>query len=122
MKKVLIIGGIVVLSLLIIVAGTYLYIFREQQIDVGLIPNEFSYCGKQIYGNDPNYKEIVAWLNENKDGWVASFVTYAPKQVYRTGAFQVNVLEGAVIVSYKTDYGYPQFIKVVDHKLSKECP
>lgn len=85
------------------------------------IPEEFTYCGKKIWGSDKEYQEIVSWLKQNKDGWVSSFVTYVPTQVYRHPAFVVNVIEGGVVVSYKTDNGYPQFVKTITHGLNMSC-
>ena len=104
-----------------IAACLYFYIFREREIDVGLIPKEFSYCGMQIYGNEKEYQEIVSWLKNNKEGWVLTYVSYVPKQVYRNPAFVVNVMSGGVVVSYKTDYGYPQYVKTTEHDLSLSC-
>ena len=99
----------------------YLYIFRDQAIDTSLIPLEFEYCGNQIYGKDESYLEIVDWLKANKDGWVLSFASYVPNHRYYHGAFNVNIHEEAVIVSYKTDYGYPQYIKQGKHDLAMSC-
>jgi len=121
MRKFLKIIGYVITPVLLISIVGYLYIFRAQQIDTGLIPNEFNYCGKQIYGNNKNYKEIISWLKNNKSGWVSSFITFVPNHVYHTGAFRVNVLPDVVVVSYKTDYGYPQYVKRGKHSLSIKC-
>ncbi len=121
MKKIIKVTGYLILCFLLIGVGVYLYIFREQQINILLIPNEFTYCGKQIYGNNADYKEIVSWLNNNKNGWVTSYVSFIPKQTYKSASFQVNILDNAVVVAYKTDYGYPQFIKRTDHRMSKKC-
>ena len=114
--------GYTTLSIAVICTAGYLYIFRQQQIDVGLIPNEFSYCGRQIYGADPDYKEIVSWLKANKDGWVTSYASFAPLHTYQANAFKVYVFPEAVVVSYKNDYGYPQFIKSGKHQLAVQCP
>jgi len=121
MKKALIIFGYTILGLVIVGVGIYLYIFRSQEIDLTYIPKEFTYCGKQIWGKDKEYKEIITWLKQNKVGWKFSYVTYVPRQVYHYPSFVVNVLEGAVVVSYKTDYGYPQYIKTINHDLKLTC-
>ena len=109
------------LCCILIVVSAFLYIFREQSIDIGLIPNEFAYCGEAIWGNDAEYQKIVSWLKDNKEGWVISLVTFVPKQVYSSPAFNVNVMENSVVVSYKTDYGYPQYVKTIQHDLNNKC-
>jgi len=121
MSKFLKICIYLIIALLVINSVVYLYIFREQEIDVALIPNEFTYCGMKINASNSSYQEIVSWLKENNEGWVTSFVTFIPKQVYQANAFQVNVMENLVVVSYKSDYGYSQFIKKGKHQLSKQC-
>ena len=121
MKKALKVIGYVVLLLALVGVGTYFYIFRQQEIAVDFIPSEFTYCGKQIWGNNKEYQEIVSWLKQNKDGWVISYVTYVPTQVYHHPAFRVNVTEGGVVVSYKTDHDYPQFVKTINHGLNMAC-
>jgi len=115
------IASYIVLCLLFIGVAIYCYTFRQQEIDVHFVPNEFTYCGKQIWGKDKEYQEIISWLNNNRNGWVLSFVSYVPKQIYRHPAFVVNVLDGGVVVSYKTDYGYPQYVKTIDHGLNLHC-
>ena len=121
MKKALKIIGDITTILVLIGAGAYLYLFRQQEIAIRLIPNEFEYCGKKVWGNDKNYEERVTWLKQNRDGWILSYVTYVPKQVYRHPAFTVNVMEGGVVVSYKTDSGYPQYAKTINHGINLEC-
>jgi len=121
MKKAFKVIGYLFLALVLVVVGSFFYVFREQQIEVNFIPNYFSYCGKQIDNKDSEYKEIVSWLNQNRDGWVLSFVSYVPVQVYSHPAFSVNVLKGGVVVSYKTDYGYPQYEKTIKHGLQLAC-
>lgn len=121
MKKALKIIGVITTILVLIGVGACSYIFRQQEIAIRLIPNEFEYCGKKVWGEDKNYQEIVTWLKQNKEGWVLSYATYVPKQVYRHPAFTVNVMEGGVVVSYKTDYGYPQYAKTINHGINLEC-
>ena len=121
MKKTLKVLGYILLALVLVVVGIFFYVFREQEIKINFIPNYFNYCGKQIDPKDPEYQEIVSWLNQNKDGWVLSFVSYVPTQVYSHPAFSLNALKGSVVVSYKTDYGYPQYEKTIDHGLQLTC-
>ena len=115
-----VIGGIIIVVIVSAAAG-YLYLLRQQSIDIDLIPNEFTRCGKQIWGNDPEYKEIVQWLKENQDGWVLSFTSYLPRHSYSAPAYKVIFINGGVAVSYKTDYGYPQYAKSVNHGYIKQC-
>ena len=121
MKKALKVLSYIFLCLALVIVGIYFYVFREQEIKVNFIPSYFNYCGKQIDSKDSEYKEVVSWLNQNKGGWVLSFVSYIPTQVYRHPAFSVNVLKGGVVVSYKTDYGYPQYEKTINHGLKLVC-
>ena len=91
-KKIIKAVAYVLLGLVLVVAVIYLYMFREQEIDVRLVPSEFEYCGKKIYRSHEEYKKIVSWLNENKEGWVLSFVSFVPNQVYYHPSFRVNVI------------------------------
>jgi hypothetical protein len=68
---------------------------------------------KNDIGNDSEYKEIKSWLATNQDDWFLSFASYVPRQIYRYPTFVVNVLQGGVAVSYKTDDGYPQYYKSI---------
>jgi|GEM_PF-3471903 len=121
MKKTLKVLVCITVILLVTASAIYSYVFREQSINTKLIPNEFTYCGKKIGGKNPEYTKIVAWLKSNNNEWSASFITFEPKQVYWHSAFSVNVLESAVVVSYKTDYGYPQYIKLINHDFDLLC-
>ena len=121
MKKIAKIAVYIIVALLVVIGSTLLYVFREQEIDLDMLPNEFKYCGKQIYGNDPDYIKIISWLKQNKDGWRLSYASYVRKHVYDGRHFIVSVLDEMVVVSYKTDYGFPQFTKSGQHGLSKSC-
>ena len=85
------------------------------------ILNEFTYCGEKIWDKDKEYNEIVSWLHQNRHGWVRTFLSYEPKQVYQNPVFNIALLDDAVLVSYETDYGYPQYIKTIKHGLNMEC-
>ena len=104
-----------------LITATYLYVFREQEIRTDFIPQKFEFCGKSISTGDREYDELVKFLTINKGGWVASFVSFAPTQVYNSPAFKVNVMSKQVVVSYKTDEGYPQFVKLIKHDWSSSC-
>lgn len=86
-----------------------------------MIPSELEYCKKRVTANDQEYKKIVSWLHTNNQGWVASFVSWAPNHRYYHPAFNINVLSNAVIVSYKTDSGYQQLIQSGQHDLPTMC-
>lgn len=119
--KTLKILGIVLLLFLVVGSLAYLYIFRQQEIRVDYIPKEFEFCGSTITEADVEYQELVKWLHDNKDGWSLSFVSYMPRDLYRHPAFFVNVMEDGITVSYKTDLGYPQFAKTIEHELTLRC-
>jgi hypothetical protein len=114
---------LIALLLLVIVMVTfgYLHFVRDQKIEVGFIPSEFSYCGRTITHNDSKYKEITDWLRTNSDGWQQDWNTQISGLKYYYPSFSVVVFKGGVSVSYKTDYGFPRFIKSVDHRLNTEC-
>ena len=113
-------GALLLIVILVIVAG-YLYVFRDQNIDVHYIPREFRYCDRVISENDPEYEEISNWLHSNIHGWALDWNTPVAGLVYSYPAFSVVVFRGGVSVSYKTDYGFSRFIKSVDHNLAIEC-
>lgn len=114
---------LVALLLIVIVVATssYLYFIRDQKIEIDFIPGEFKYCSRVITGSDPEYREISSWLRANSSGWVRDWNTQIAGVVYSYPAFWVVVFKGGVSVSYKTDYGFPRFIKSVNHGLSIEC-
>lgn len=114
--------GLTLLALLVLVTSIHLYLFREQLIDTDLIPDKFSYCGGKIDTNSEAYQAIVLWLNANKEGWRASSKTYAPRHVYYSKSYKINVMEGMVVVSSETDHEPLQFIKKIDHQLVTNCP
>ena len=101
--------------------ATYLYVFRVQEIRTDFIPPKFEFCGKSISKGDQEYDELVKVLTINKGGWVTSFVSFAPTQVYYSPAFKVNVMGKQVVVSYKTNEGYPQFVKLIQHDWLGSC-
>lgn len=115
-----IIVGLLLIVLIAAISG-YAYFVRDQKIEVGFIPAEFKYCGKVITGADPEYKEISNWLQANSTGWARDWNTQIAGVVYYYPAFSVVVFNGGVSVSYKTDYGFPRFIKSVNHSLNTTC-
>jgi len=103
------------------ITTTYFYIIRSQEIRIDFIPEQFEFCDKNISKGNSDYDEIVRILTHHTGGWTASYTSYAPIRVYYAPAFQVNVIGKQVIVSYKTDAGYPQFIKLIKHNWPKNC-
>jgi len=122
MKHILKYIGYFLLAAVIVVVAIYNYHFREQDIDIGLIPHEFSYCGIQISGSHRSYMSITGWLKANQRGWVYTYTSYAPGAEYRSPEFNVSVHQGFVVVWHKTNEGYPQFVKKVTHELPLVCP
>ncbi len=115
-----IIYALVILAILVTASG-YLYFVRDQKIEVRFIPREFKYCDRVITGNDPEYQEITHWLRSNSYGWTRDWNTQITGLVYSYPAYSIVVFEGGISVSYKTDYGFPRFIKSVNHNLSVAC-
>ncbi|MCV6623862.1 MAG: hypothetical protein OIF51_19170 [Cellvibrionaceae bacterium] len=115
-----ILAFLLLVAIVVAISG-YLYLTREQVIEVRFIPNEFKYCGRVITNSDPEYKEISTWLHENSSGWVQDWNTTITGLVYSYPAFSVVVFKGGVSVSYKTDFGFPRFIKSVNHGLNIAC-
>ena len=106
---------------MVLITTTYLYVFREQAIRTDFIPPKFEFCGKSISKGAQEYDELVKVLTINKGGWVASFVSFVPTQVYYSADFKVNVMGEQVVVSYKTNEGYPQFVKFIQHDWTGSC-
>jgi hypothetical protein len=121
MKKILKIFLLISLLLLIISISVVAYMLRPQEIDVGLIPNEFRYCGQQIWGGNEDYQRIVKWLQENRHGWSPNWHTHYAGDGYIHPAFRVVIFDEFVAVSYKTDSSYPQFTKKFKHGLVVSC-
>jgi len=111
---------LVLLILIGIIIG-YLYFIQGQKIEVDFIPSEFRFCNKIIVRGDAEYKEIVSWLRQNSEGWARDWNTPVAGLVYSYPAFSVVVYKGGVSVSYKTDYGFPRFIKSSNHNLPTVC-
>ena len=112
---------LVILLFIVIVTVALLYFFRPQEIAMRFIPNEFTYCDKKIWDKHQQYNDIVLWLHENKQGWVRTFKTYDAKQVYQNPIFNIKLLDDAILISYKTRYAYPQYIKKVEHDFAMSC-
>lgn len=110
-----------VLSLfLVLVIVLIAYLLRPQTISVS-IPPEFTYCGKQIWGSDPEYLKIKEWLEINSSGWRWNWHTPYGGEGYYGGSYNIAVFEEFVAVSYKTDWGFPQYTKSFDHGLVVNC-
>ena len=112
----------IVITVILIGIAVYLYIFREQEINLDLIPENFEYCNQTITTEDKEYQEIVKTLKQNKVGWVQSVASYIPKQTYVNDDFTIIVLKNALVVSYKVDGGYKQLVKTITHGLDNTCP
>lgn len=108
-------------GLTLVAISGYLYYFRLQTIELKFIPVEFEYCNSMISVNDVQYKKIVEWLEANQSGWRVDWNTPVAGNIYRNTTFSVNVFRGGVSVGYKTDDGYPRFVKSVAHTLELEC-
>lgn len=108
-------------SLILIGIAVYLYIFREQVIDLELVPDHFEYCNQTITTEDKAHQEIFELLEQNKGGWVQSVASYIPEQTYMSEYFTIIVLKNALVISYKTEDGYKQLVKSIDHELVTDC-
>ncbi|PHS11981.1 MAG: hypothetical protein COA86_18895 [Kangiella sp.] len=113
--------GSLILFILALGLAMYFYFFIEQKIEVQYIPKEFRYCEKTITNVDLEYNEIVSWLKKNKEGWSRDWNTPIAGKYYSHPAFSVVVFQGGISVSYKTDNGYPRFIKSANHEFSTSC-
>ena len=121
MKRILKYIGYFVAAVALFVVAIVGYHFRAQEIDVGLIPNAFTYCGNKIYGSNAQYQEITDWLKRNREGWKKSYASYVPGNEYLSPAFNISVHPEFVVVWYKTDEGYPQFVKSIKSELPISC-
>ena len=99
----------------------YLYGYKDQQLDLDLIPNKLTYCGSEITENSRAYQDIVSWLKSNKNGWITSSKKYNSNLAYPADNYDVNILPNAVVVSHKTDNELTQHVKIIEHQLSTQC-
>ncbi len=106
---------------ILIIAACYFYFFKNLKIENRFIPIEFEYCGAVINSDDMDYLNIVRWLKGNNRGWDTDWNTPIQGNIYRNPAFSVVLFDGGVAVSYKTDNGYPRYIKSVEHGFKLEC-
>ena len=113
--------GSLIAFILLTVLIVYILLFENQSIKTDFLPSQFENCGRTITNTDTQYIEITDWLVRNKDGWRRDWNTQVAGNVYRSAAFTVVVYETGVSVSYKTDDGYPRFIKTIPHKLDTTC-
>lgn len=111
--------GIFTLILLVAFA-IYAYLTWNRTIDTA-IPTEFEYCGKSIWGRDPEYLRIKDWLIQNREGWTTNWHTYYAGEGYYYPSYQIYVFDDFIAVSYKTDWGFPQYTKSIKHELEVNC-
>jgi len=112
---------VAVVILIIAACYFYFYFFKNLEIETRFIPSEFEYCGAVINSDDMDYLNIERWLKSNSHGWDTDWNTLIQGNIYRNPAFSVVLFDGGVSVSYKTDNGYPRFIKSVEHGFKLEC-
>jgi hypothetical protein len=112
--------------IILLIAAFYL-VFFAQKIDPKYLPAQLQYCGKTLKPEDTTYQQLASWLAKNRQGWGMSFAKLerdnskkSPLR-FQSPAFWVEIEADRVIVSYKTDFGFPQFIKYTDHLLPTEC-
>lgn len=110
-----------VLSLSIVVISAYLYVSRDQQLQMENFPLEFEHCGKAISKGDGKYDELFNVLIRNQENWESSLVSYVPARMYYSPNFQINVLEELVVVSYQNNTEYEQLVKSINYDWSNSC-
>ena len=88
----------------IIIVGAILYWGRDRSIDfVSIFPNTFKYCGKEINKTEKEYKELILWFKENKNGWKNAPASYIPGTVFSSQGISVNILKNSVIVNFSSN-------------------
>lgn len=110
-----------VLSLSIVAISAYLYVFRDQQLQMESFPLQLEHCGKTISKGDGKYDELFKVLIRNQEGWKSSPVSYLPARVYYSPNFQINVLDELVVVSYQNNTEYAQLVRFIEHNWSNSC-
>ena len=101
--------------------GAYVYLAQSQDINVELMPPEFTLCGKVITREDAEYVEIKNWLSENKSGWDIDWNTPIAGLLYSYPSYSIVVFPTGVHVGYKTDNGFTRLIKSKKHNLKTSC-
>ncbi len=101
--------------------GSYVSYAQAQDVNVELIPLEFTLCGKVITRKDAEYVEIRNWLSENKSGWDIDWNTPIAGLLYSYPSYSIVVFPTGVHVGYKTDNGFTRLIKSKKHNLKTSC-
>ncbi len=95
--------------------SVYLYTFRDQTLDMSYFPPSFKRCGQTITNSEHDYIYIKNLLAKNNQGWVVSFVSYAPQKTFQAPDFSINVLDDYFVVNYKSNGGYKQLVKTIEN-------
>jgi hypothetical protein len=91
-------------------------------------PSEFSYqeycrgskVGEQkITPSDEVYKQLRAFMFEERHGWKYDFVDYAPRTRFVSNNMIINCLPDGIVVNYKHPDG--QFVQI-SKDLKRSCP
>lgn len=110
-----------VLSLSFIAMSAYLYVSRDQQLQMENFPLQLEHCGKTISKGDGKYDELFNVLIRNQEGWKSSPVSYAPAREYYSPNFQINVLDELVVISYQNNTEFAQLVRFIEHNWSNSC-
>jgi hypothetical protein len=118
---------LIAFGVVILLIAAFYMVFFAQKIDPSYLPPQLQYCGKTLRPNDSTYQELASWLAKNQQGWGMSFAKLESENEakspirFQSSAFWVEIEVDRVIVSYKTDCGFPQFIKYTSHSLPTKC-
>ena len=113
MKNKLVTTGYVLISISIAVLISALYWGREQNINfVEILPENITLCGNEINSSNTEYKEMITWLKNNKNGWVNSLASFIPITIYRASKLSINVMGSVVVINYtKNGKDWHQVVK-----------
>jgi hypothetical protein len=118
---------LVAFAVVILLITAFYLVFFAQKIDPRYLPAQLQHCGNTLQPNDIQYKQLANWLDKNRQGWGMSFAKLKKENNeknplrFESSAFWVEIEVDRVVVSYKTDFGFPQFIKYTSHSLPIEC-
>lgn len=105
-----------ILALIVItLMAAYFYIFRDRTLAISSkVPSELTLCEETISESDQSYRDLIAWLDENMEGWVSTPVTFVPSYQYHGDGFSMIVTKSGVVVNYRDGDEWLQFQKAAD--------
>ncbi len=71
---------------------------------------------------DPVATDIASWIRGPEPEWKRTYTTYAPKLVFRSAHFTLNLLDEVAVLNYKPDPTIEKWIQVEREYEAKDIP